>query len=132
MASFLNQVANYLLKNHQGNFSEIQVIVPTRRAVFFLKREIGTLLEHPIVSPEIKAIDDFVEEAASYVTTDPVNLIFYLYDAFREIDEKVDFNRFMGWGSVLLSDFDRIDKALVKANYLDRKSTRLNSSHVKN
>lgn len=118
MASFLNQVANYLLKNHQGNFSEIQVIVPTRRAVFFLKREIGTLLEHPIVSPEIKAIDDFVEEAAGYVTTDPVNLIFYLYDAFREIDEKVDFNRFMGWGSVLLSDFDRIDKALVKANYL--------------
>ena len=116
MPSFLNQVAASLLDRHQ--LADIQVVVPTRRAVFFLKREIGSLIDQPVVSPDVVAIDDFVETASGFVTTDPVNLIFILYEVFREIDEKVDFNRFMGWGSVLLSDFDRIDKALVRADYL--------------
>lgn len=118
MASFLNQVAGYVLERHGTALSDVRIVVPTRRAVFFLKRELGKWIEEPLLSPEITAIDDFVEEMSGLDTTDPVNLLFTLFEAFREVDERVDFDRFMGWGTVLLSDFDRLDMAMIKPDYL--------------
>ncbi len=118
MVSFLNQVATFLLDRHGEGLPGVHIVVPTRRSVFFLKRELGKVIDKPLISPRITAIDDFVTEASGLSVTDPVNLIFTLFEAFREVDETVDFNRFMGWGTVLLSDFDRLDMALIRPDYL--------------
>lgn len=118
MASFLNQVATFLLERHGEGLPGVHIIVPTRRSVFFLKRELGKVIEKPLISPQIMSIEDFVTEASGLSVTDPVNLIFTLFEAFQEVDATVDFNRFMGWGTVLLSDFDRLDMALVRPDYL--------------
>ncbi len=83
-----------------------------------MKRELGKVIDKPLVSPQITSIDDFVTEVSGFSVTDPVNLIFTLFEAFREVDATVDFNRFMGWGTVLLSDFDRMDMAMVRPEYL--------------
>lgn len=118
MASFLNRVAEHILEQHGTNLADVHLIVPTRRAVFFLKRELGIVTQAPLLSPRISAIDDFVGEVSGLQTTDPVNLLFTLFEAFQEVDDQVDFNRFMGWGTVLLADFDRLDMALVRPDYL--------------
>lgn len=118
MVSFLNQVATFLLERHGEGLPGVHVILPTRRSVFFLKRELGKIIDKPLVSPHIASIEDFVTEVSGFSVTDPVNLIFTLFEAFREVDQTVDFNRFMGWGSVLLSDFDRLDMAMIKPEYL--------------
>jgi hypothetical protein len=118
MSSFLNQVAKHIVDRHGLNLADVHIVVPTRRSVFFLKRELGMAVDATLLSPQISSIDDFVGEMSGLQTTDPVNLLFTLFEAFQEIDTQVDFNRFMGWGTVLLSDFDRIDMAMVRANYL--------------
>ncbi|GAA4437845.1 PD-(D/E)XK nuclease family protein [Ravibacter arvi] len=118
MESFLKKVVRTILENHGSDLSDIQVVVPTRRAVFFLKRELGKAVEAPMLSPAIAAVEDFVEQVSGLLITDPVSLLFTLFEAFREVDTQVDFNRFMGWGSVLLADFDRIDMSMVASDKL--------------
>lgn len=117
MPSFLNLVAKRLLANHTS-LDRVQIVVPTRRAAFFLMQELAGLTTEAIMSPGIMAIDDFVESICSLEIEDPVHLLFDLYETFREIDPDVQFDRFMGWASVLLSDLDKIDQYLVKADFL--------------
>jgi hypothetical protein len=71
-----------------------------------------------MMSPVVMAVDDFVESICTLEIEDPVHLLFDLYETFREIDPDVQFERFMGWASVLLSDLDKIDQYLVKTDYL--------------
>lgn len=117
MPSFLNQVAKRILANHTS-LDHVHIVVPTRRAAFFLMQELAGEATEAIMSPSIMAIDDFVESVCSLEIEDPVHLLFDLYETFREIDPDVQFDRFMGWASVLLSDLDRIDQYLVKTDYL--------------
>lgn len=117
MQSFLNLVAKRILDNH-NSLERVSIIVPTRRAAFFLMQELAKETSEAVISPNIKAVDDFVESICTLEIEDPVHLLFDLYETFREIDPEVQFDRFMGWASVLLNDLDRIDQYLVKADYL--------------
>jgi hypothetical protein len=117
MPSFLNLVAKRILANHTS-LDHVQIVVPTRRAAFFLMQELAAETTEPLMSPGIMAIDDFVESICSLEIEDPVHLLFDLYETFREIDPDVQFDRFMGWASVLLSDLDKIDQYLVKTDFL--------------
>ncbi len=93
-------------------------MVPTRRAAFFVKQELANATERPIISPEVQAIEDFVESVSTLEVADSVSLLFELYETFKEIDPNIQFDRFMGWASVLLGDLDRIDQYLIKTDYL--------------
>ncbi|MBC7893066.1 MAG: PD-(D/E)XK nuclease family protein, partial [Sphingobacteriaceae bacterium] len=61
------------------------------------------------------AIEDFVFEKTDLQPTDPVGLLFELFDVYRQLDPQVQFERFTGWASTLLGDFDRVDQYLVPA-----------------
>ncbi|WP_031529236.1 PD-(D/E)XK nuclease family protein [Dyadobacter crusticola] len=117
MQSFLNLVAKRILDNH-SSLERIQIVVPTRRAAFFLMQELAIETTMPIMSPSVIAVDDFVESMCTLEIEDPVHLLFDLYETFREIDPNVQFDRFMGWAAVLLNDLDKIDQYLVKTDYL--------------
>ncbi len=110
MATFLRQVATHILDHYAEDLTDLQIVVPTRRAVFFLKHELAHIAEAPMFSPQIMAIDDFVSGLSPFQIADPVTLIFELYESFHEVDGTLDFDRYMRWGSVLLSDFDKIDQ----------------------
>lgn len=113
MVTFLHQVADYLLKNQSEDLADLEVVLPTRRSVFFLKQELANLATIPVFSPVIQAIDDFVANLSPFETADPVSLILELYESFNTIDSSLSFERYMRWASVLLSDFDRIDQYCV-------------------
>lgn len=117
MQSFLNLVAKRVITSHQS-LDRVQIVVPTRRAAFFLMQELAGETSEPMMSPGIMAVDDFVENLCTLDIEDPVHLLFDLYETFKEIDPDVQFDRFMGWASVLLSDLDKIDQYLVKTDYL--------------
>jgi CRISPR/Cas system-associated exonuclease Cas4 (RecB family) len=118
MKPFLREVAEYLLEIHPNDLDRVAIVVPTRRAAFFMKQELANTTEHTIICPSIQAIEDFVETVSTLKVSDPVSLLFDLYDTFRAIDANIQFDRFMGWASVLLSDLDRIDQYLVDPDYL--------------
>ena len=118
MPSFLNQVANHILEQNGTQLDRVRIVVPTRRAAFFLMQELANSTTKAVMSPKIEAVDDFVEGICTLEIEDSVHLFFELYETFKEIDPDVQFDRFMGWASVLLSDLDKIDQYLVRTDYL--------------
>ena len=103
------------------------VILPTRRAVSVFLNELAALDDRPFIAPHALAVDDFITQAAGVQLIDSVSLLFELYDVFKEIDPQVEFEQFIGWASVLLADFDRIDQYLINPpelfNYLTAAKT---------
>lgn len=116
--TFLQQTAKTIFDSHTNGFDHVWVILPTRRAVSVFLDELGKLSDKPFLAPHATAIDDFVTEAAGVQLIDQVGLLFELFEVFRVIDPEVEFEQFIGWASVLLADFDRIDQHMVKPDYL--------------
>ena len=80
--------------------------------------ELANVTTKAVISPAVTAIDDFVESMSTLEIEDPVHLFLELHETFKSIDPDVQFDRFMGWASVLLSDLDKIDQYLVDTDYL--------------
>ena len=116
--TFLQQTAQRVFEAHGPSLSDVWVILPTRRAVSVFLDELAALSDRPFLAPHTLAVDDFITQAAGVQLIDSVSLLFELYDVFREIDPLVEFEQFIGWASVLLADFDRIDQYLVNTREL--------------
>jgi hypothetical protein len=116
--TFLQQTAQRIFDNHGPSLSDVWVILPTRRAVSVFLEELASHSDRPFLAPHALAVDDFITQSAGIQLIDSVSLLFELYDVFREIDPLVEFEQFIGWASVLLADFDRIDQYLVKPSAL--------------
>ncbi|MEZ0538778.1 PD-(D/E)XK nuclease family protein [Fibrella arboris] len=120
--SFLQQTAQYIYAKHsataQQPLDHVWVILPTRRAVSVFQQELAALADRPMLAPHMLAVDDFITDAAGVQLIDNVTLLFELYDVFREIDKKLEFEQFVGWASVLLNDLDRIDQYRIDPAYL--------------
>ncbi len=116
--TFLRQTAQRIFDAHGPSLSDVWVILPTRRAVSVFLDELAALSDRPFLAPHALAVDDFITQAAGVQLIDSVSLLFELYDVFREIDPLVEFEQFIGWASVLLADFDRIDQYLISPTEL--------------
>lgn len=112
---FLQQAAERVFTQHKlTDLRRVCVILPTRRAVFYFKRMLASYSEVPFISPEVFSVDDFVMQMSAVRQIDNISLLFEFYDVFKEIDENLELDRFIGWGNTLLKDFDLIDQYLVE------------------
>lgn len=116
--TFLQQTAQRIFETHGPSLSDVWVILPTRRAVSVFLDELASLSDRPFLAPHALAVDDFITHAAGVQLIDSVSLLFELYDVFKVIDPQVEFEQFIGWASVLLADFDRIDQYLIDTQEL--------------
>ncbi|GAB4040967.1 PD-(D/E)XK nuclease family protein [Spirosoma gilvum] len=116
--TFLQQTARRIFETHGPSLSDVWVILPTRRAVSVFLDELAALSDRPFLAPHALAVDDFITHAAGVQLIDSVSLLFELYDVFKAIDPQVEFEQFIGWASVLLADFDRIDQYLIDTSEL--------------
>jgi hypothetical protein len=114
--SFLSQAARHVFSRHElSALGRVGVVLPSRRAVFFFKQELARLADRPFLAPDVWAIDDFVFERTGLQPADPVGLLFELFDVYRDLDPGIQFERYTGWASTLLGDFDRVDQYLAPA-----------------
>ncbi len=111
--TFLRETARRVFAQHGTALDHVWVILPTRRAVTVFLQEMATLANRPVLAPHALAVDDFIMQASGLQQIDPVSLLFDAFAVFRQIDQRVQFDEFVGWASVLLADFDRIDQHLV-------------------
>jgi RecB family exonuclease len=116
--TFLRQTARQIFDRHPHALDHVWVILPSRRAVTVFETELARCSDRPFLAPHTLAVDDFITQAAGVQLIDPVSLLFETYEVFRQIDEKVQFDEFIGWAGVLLADFDRIDQHLVSPTEL--------------
>ena len=114
-ASFLADVARELLATHDAEaLADLVVIVPTRRAVVYLKNELAlaTPEGQALWSPRIAAMEDYLVERAGVQVEEPIALQLLLFDIFKAIDPDLQFDHFVGWGGLLLQDFSALDQHL--------------------
>lgn len=118
MNTFLDQTASHIFTNHGIALDDVWVILPTRRGVSLFKHAIAHHSEVPFLAPHTIAVDDFITQASGLQLIDSVSLLFETFEVFRQIDPNVEFEQFIGWASVLLADFDRIDQYLLDPHEL--------------
>ena len=118
MSTFLDQSASHIFSNHGIALDDVWVVLPTRRGVSLFKQAIAHHSELPFLAPHTIAVDDFITQASGLQLVDSVSLLFETFEVFRQIDPNVEFEQFIGWASVLLADFDRIDQYLLEPHEL--------------
>ena len=117
MKSFLESVAEDLLKRYGTDLSRVAVVFPNKRASLFLNEHLARLAGRPIWSPAYITISDLFRSHSSLKVADPILLVCELHKCFIQctgINESLD--HFYGWGQLLLADFDDLDKNMAPAD----------------
>lgn len=119
MKSFLTYIAEDLIRKYGNDLSDIAIVFPNKRASLFLNESLARLVEKPIWSPKYITISDLFRQHSKLKVGDPIKLVCDLHKVFVQctgIDETLD--HFYGWGQLLISDFDDIDKNMADADKL--------------
>lgn len=115
--SFLKYVAQDLIAKFGQDLSRVAVVFPNKRASLFMNEQLACLSDRPIWSPSNITISDLFRRHSHLTVGDSIKLICDLHKSFNACtgsDETLD--KFYGWGQLLLSDFDDIDKNMVDAD----------------
>ncbi|MCK5136950.1 MAG: PD-(D/E)XK nuclease family protein [Bacteroidales bacterium] len=119
MQPILESLAIHLIQTSGHDLGDCRIILPNRRSGLFLQRHLARHSHDVRWSPRIYAINDFISEISLLKTTDPIELLFILYDIYEGcVEHPEPFDEFYFWGEIMLNDFDELDKYLVDANML--------------
>ena len=110
---FLKQLAAHI-KDKNYDLRSLSIILPSERATKYLAEALLVEYGKPIFSPEITTIDRWVKKHSKPII-DNTRLLIRLFEMYRETDEGrfETFEEFTTWGSMLLSDFDDIDRYML-------------------
>ncbi len=117
-SDFLGRVVDDLLR--RGADHRWIVLFPSKRArLLFLHRwqAVAPARRFP---PRAYAWSEFVESRTPWVAAPTEEQLLYLFRAYTGAGERVAFEGFAGWGRVLRSDLEELDRSLVDAERLFR------------
>ena len=132
MNSFLEIVAKDLYQKCDGNFQNLTIIFPNKRASLFFNQHIFSIANAPLWAPKYQTISELFQTLSPLEVTDSIELVCRLYQAYEKayqqnggvMDETLD--KFYSWGELMLSDFQDIDNNHVDAQQLFRNISDLN------
>jgi len=110
--TFLSQIAKFI-QDEKLDLRNLTIILPSQRATKYLANALVSKFGGPIFSPKILTIDQWVRSFYPN-TIDQTRLILKLYEVHLEIEASPDsFEDFIQWATLLLNDFDDIDRYLL-------------------
>ena len=119
METFLQLLANDIINKYGEHFNHLTIIFPNKRAGLFLAEELSKLIKHPVWMPEILTLSEYIEKHTGLHKADNLTLTIKLYKAYTEVSGSHEsFEEFYFWGTMLLGDFDDVDKYLADAKDL--------------
>lgn len=120
--SFLRQVCAYYMRRPANELSGLTFVTPNKRSAMFLKRYFRDAIAPgaPVILPRFITFGRLLSHFSEYGEGQRNELLFHLFDAMREAcetegirnDLSEDFDSFIFWGDMMLSDFDVIDTSL--------------------
>lgn len=141
---FLADIARYYTSAARESgpaLASICFVLPNKRSAMFLKQHVRSCLKEVAVMPRFMTMRTFMSMHARYPEAPHNELMFILYDAYRAAlhargrkESAREFDNFIFWGDIILSDFDDIDRSManaadlfknlrnvkeIQANYLD-------------
>lgn len=117
MKPFLEYVAEDIIAKYGTNLAGTVIVFPNKRASLFLNDYLVHAAGKPLWSPAYTTISDLFRQHSGLVVGDNIKLVCDLHKSFvacTGIDEPLD--HFYGWGQLLLTDFDDIDKNMADAS----------------
>lgn len=126
MESFLKQVATSLIQKYGIEISQLTIVFPNRRAGVFFSDYLNSLVNKPVISPDIVTISELFSTISTYHVPERLNLIVRLFKVYKDITGTTEtFDDFYYWGDMLISDFDQVDKYMINARDLFTNITEL-------
>ena len=120
-STFLDKIAQEIIKDYSDNLSNTVVILPNKRAKIFLIEALKNQIENNIICPEIISIEDFIQQISAIRSIDSIELVFEFYEVYQELTDvknQQTFDLFANWAKMLLQDFNEIDRYLLDPNHV--------------
>jgi hypothetical protein len=114
---FTDQIANYIHEN-ELNLKHLTIVLPSERAKKYIAASLFRKYKKPILAPEMITIDRWIKELSEKTVIDKTRAIVRLFRVQLEnltSDKDKSFDEFLSWGSILLSDYDEIDRYLLSS-----------------
>ena len=89
MMPFLAKIADRLLEKFPESMEGVAVVLPSKRAVVFLKHYLSQRIDKPIFLPEFYAIEEFAEQLSGLKVLDNMSLQFLLYKAYLQHKDEI-------------------------------------------
>jgi hypothetical protein len=125
MKEFLRSVAEHYHREAISTegalaLSDYLFVFPNRRSGLFFSHYLGALSETPVAAPATTTINELFARLSNELRlADRMELLFRLYGLYQSLSHTTEeFDNFVFWGDMLLSDFDDIDKYEVDAQRL--------------
>jgi RecB family exonuclease len=115
--TFTDQIAEYI---HEQNLDlkHLTIVLPSERAKKYIAASLFKTYQKPILAPEMITIDRWVRNLSDKTVIDKTRVLVKLFKVQLEnlTNEKdKSFDEFMSWGTILLSDYDEIDRYLLSS-----------------
>lgn len=123
-ANFLKEIVSYYTSGRDGlpPLEQLVFVSPNKRSGAFLKKHVQRTFTSPGRMPRFMTMRSFIASLAHAPEGPQNELRFMLYEAYRNVLAKKspgqnarDFDAFIFWADVILSDFDEIDRYLINA-----------------
>lgn len=125
MNPFLQQVARYYVGDK--GLEDYCFVFPNRRSGQFFTHYLQQCLIgadqkagiiQPHLMPCVTSINDLVAKLTGSAAATDVEMMFALYDAYCQVmgDRAQEFDRFIYWAQLIISDFNDIDRSLADAH----------------
>lgn len=124
---FLSSVAEYYSQLPPEKLADYTFVTPNKRSAMFLKRYIRDSIRGggPVILPRFITFSRMLTHFAEFGEGRRNELLFTLYEAMRRVyaeegdgERAGDFDSFIFWGDMMLSDFNEIDTSLADASAL--------------
>lgn len=116
MNTLISHIAKDLITKYGTNLAHIAIVFPNKRAALFLNQELAKQAGRPIWSPAYITISELFRQQSELTVADPIKSLCDLFKSYVTITGRNDdLDEFYGWGQLLLSDFDDIDKNMADA-----------------
>lgn len=115
MEPFLRQVARAYVTHEATKLVDYAFIFPNKRSGVFFRHYLMELAKGmPIFLPAITTIAEVIGEFSESVEASRLDQLFTLYNEYCRLSpESDDFDRFLYWGEMILSDFNDVNRDLV-------------------
>ncbi len=121
MKSFLSKVVTDVLHQNKVPVENLIFILPSQRSCVFLREEIIKQLSKATFLPQITSIENYIQELAEIRQIDTVQLLFEFYSVYKQntaVDKLDEFDAFSQWATIVLQDFNEVDRHLIDSKDL--------------
>ncbi len=122
MQKFVELIAQTLFES-KTPLQDWTVVLPSERAKQYVQKALFERVNKPIFAPKIVTINNWINSLSEKVVLDKTRLLLNLFEIHQNYpanDIEKTFDEFLNWGTILLSDFDEIERYLVDSNQLFR------------